>query len=330
WAVLFGAAIGRWHARRGRIWLLAIASPLCLLGPTLALALFWKRARTTLARYLATGWRAIVQTTVCAPGRLMHLWRSLLQALARGAGRLTEPSFPLGAPTIASLIVAVLVSVAEFVVVFLAMLLWWVAATAGESAKERTFSAGDWWFVLGPPSVLSALTLTFFVVRWIPARRQASRRVVVRHGGLGLHVRISALLGSSRPCDPGRDWNPVVRDCTGTRPLDAGFPGRDWRAGTSAPLRIGRSNCCNLRLKFRAPGAAEATCPAAARPSPTGRGLPPPHPANAQLSPQPLVGELADAPALEVRGEDRRVEVLGAGTIHGAVEQEERLAIRRR
>ena len=182
WLVLFGAAVGRWHSRRGRIWLLALASPLCFLGPSLAAALPFKGVRTGLARDLTTTWRVLLGIAVDAPRMLMGVWRALARVSARTPGnlmsglrRLTTPTFPLGEPTILKLLEAVAMAASAFVVVFLAMLMLWVAATAGGSAQERTFSASDWWFVLAPPVVTSGFLLAYLGIGWIAARRQTHR-----------------------------------------------------------------------------------------------------------------------------------------------------------
>jgi hypothetical protein len=46
WALLLLAAIGRMRSRRGRVWRLALLSPLCLFGPiVLVLFLLIRRAR---------------------------------------------------------------------------------------------------------------------------------------------------------------------------------------------------------------------------------------------------------------------------------------------
>ena len=52
WLALAVVALGRWRSRRGRVWLVALVSPLCLLGPILALALINGRLRASLRRDL--------------------------------------------------------------------------------------------------------------------------------------------------------------------------------------------------------------------------------------------------------------------------------------
>jgi hypothetical protein len=136
WVVLFAAAHGRWHAPRGRIWLLVALSPLSMAGVVLPLTLLSKRVRRAAGRDLAA-----------APGAV------------------SPSSFPLGAPTVGKLILAVAISAAVFVGVFLFMGLWLGLSGANPS---DTFA---YWLIFAPPGVLSVLTLGYLVAGWFRARQ---------------------------------------------------------------------------------------------------------------------------------------------------------------
>ena len=79
---------------------------------------------------------------------------------------LAPASFPLGVPTGGRLILSVMISAGIFSAVFIFMAIW-VGLAGGSPSTSFVV-----WFLFAPSGVLSALSLIYFVVAWIAARRQ--------------------------------------------------------------------------------------------------------------------------------------------------------------